>query len=159
MAAASRGSACGAPVEAEIALAERLVERVPSFDRVRLCSSGTESTMHAIRLARGATGRDKVLKFAGCYHWEVWVQSVPPADKVERQRGARHARPGRPQVPQTQARRVVAWIETTTGRAKARADGALFTPARPDHQRGPAASILRSPLKERSASARALKST
>ena len=68
MAAASRGSSFGAPVEAEIALAERLVERVPSFDRVRLCSSGTESTMHAIRLARGATGRDKVLKFAGCYH-------------------------------------------------------------------------------------------
>ena len=55
MAAASRGSSFGAPTEAEVELAELLVKRVDSFDKVRLCSSGTEATMHAIRLARGAT--------------------------------------------------------------------------------------------------------
>jgi glutamate-1-semialdehyde 2,1-aminomutase len=67
-AAASRGSSYGAPTEAEIRLAERICAYVPSMDRVRLCNSGTEATMHAIRLARGHTGRDKILKMDGCYH-------------------------------------------------------------------------------------------
>jgi len=58
----------GAPTEAEIELAELLVELVPSMDMVRLVSSGTEATMSAIRLARGFTGRDKIIKFEGCYH-------------------------------------------------------------------------------------------
>ncbi|MCA9492363.1 MAG: aminotransferase class III-fold pyridoxal phosphate-dependent enzyme, partial [Myxococcales bacterium] len=68
MAAASRGSSFGAPTEAEIELAEEIVGRVPSVEKVRLCSSGTEATMHTVRLARGATGRDLVIKMEGCYH-------------------------------------------------------------------------------------------
>jgi glutamate-1-semialdehyde 2,1-aminomutase len=66
--AASRGTSFGAPTEAEIALAERVCRLVPSIEMLRLVSSGTEATMSAIRLARGATGRDRILKFDGCYH-------------------------------------------------------------------------------------------
>jgi glutamate-1-semialdehyde 2,1-aminomutase len=66
--AAAKGTSFGAPTEAEIKLAQRIVDAVPSIDRVRLVSSGTEATMSAIRLARGATGRDLVVKFEGCYH-------------------------------------------------------------------------------------------
>ncbi|MFN4148844.1 MAG: glutamate-1-semialdehyde 2,1-aminomutase [Rhodocyclaceae bacterium] len=66
--AAARGLSFGAPTEAEIELAELLVERVPSMELVRLVSSGTEAVMSAIRLARGFTGRDMVVKFEGCYH-------------------------------------------------------------------------------------------
>ncbi|GAC1617015.1 MAG: glutamate-1-semialdehyde 2,1-aminomutase [Vulcanimicrobiaceae bacterium] len=66
--AAARGTSYGAPTEAESDLAELVVAMVPSVDKVRFCSSGTEATMSALRLARGFTGRDKVVKFAGCYH-------------------------------------------------------------------------------------------
>jgi len=66
--AAARGTSYGAPTEAESELAELVVAMVPSVERVRFCSSGTEATMSALRLARGFTGRDKVVKFAGCYH-------------------------------------------------------------------------------------------
>ena len=66
--AAAKGLSFGAPTEAEIELAELLVARVPSMDMVRLVSSGTEATMSAIRLARGFTGRDMLVKFEGCYH-------------------------------------------------------------------------------------------
>jgi glutamate-1-semialdehyde 2,1-aminomutase len=66
--AAERGTSFGAPTELEVELAERIVEAIPSIDMVRLVSSGTEATMSAIRLARGATGRDLILKFDGCYH-------------------------------------------------------------------------------------------
>jgi glutamate-1-semialdehyde 2,1-aminomutase len=65
---AARGLSFGAPTEAEIELAELLVKLVPSMDLVRLVSSGTEATMSAIRLARGFTGRDVIVKFEGCYH-------------------------------------------------------------------------------------------
>lgn len=58
----------GAPTALEIDMAELLVARVPSIEQIRLVNSGTEATMSAIRLARGATGRDKIVKFAGCYH-------------------------------------------------------------------------------------------
>jgi glutamate-1-semialdehyde 2,1-aminomutase len=67
-AAASRGTTFGAPTELEVELAERIVAAVPSVEMVRLASSGTEAAMSAIRLARGCTGRDLVLKFEGCYH-------------------------------------------------------------------------------------------
>jgi glutamate-1-semialdehyde 2,1-aminomutase len=67
-AAAARGTSFGAPTEAEVALAERVVELVPGVEMLRLVSSGTEATMSAIRLARGATGRDRIVKFDGCYH-------------------------------------------------------------------------------------------
>jgi len=66
--AAVNGLSFGAPTEAEIELAEMLVHRLPSIEQVRLVSSGTEATMSAIRLARGYTGRAKIIKFEGCYH-------------------------------------------------------------------------------------------
>jgi glutamate-1-semialdehyde 2,1-aminomutase len=58
----------GAPTELEITMAEKVVERIPSIELVRMVNSGTEATMSAIRLARGFTGRDKIIKFEGCYH-------------------------------------------------------------------------------------------
>ncbi|MGZ8304264.1 MAG: glutamate-1-semialdehyde 2,1-aminomutase [Telluria sp.] len=66
--AATRGLSFGAPTEAEIEMAEEICRLVPSIEQVRLVSSGTEATMSALRLARGATGRDKIVKFEGCYH-------------------------------------------------------------------------------------------
>jgi len=67
-AAAARALSFGAPTEAEIELAEAICRLVPSVEMVRLVSSGTEATMSAIRLARGFTGRDAIVKFEGCYH-------------------------------------------------------------------------------------------
>jgi len=66
--AALHGLSFGAPTEAEITMAETLVRRLPSIELVRLVSSGTEATMSALRLARGFTGRPKIVKFEGCYH-------------------------------------------------------------------------------------------
>jgi len=66
--ASVEGFSFGAPTEREIELAEEILKLVPSMDQVRLVSSGTEATMSAIRLARGATGRPKFIKFEGCYH-------------------------------------------------------------------------------------------
>jgi len=66
--AAGRGTTFGAPTEAEVDLAEAIVADVPGAEMVRLVSSGTEAAMTAIRLARGVTGRDRIVKFAGCYH-------------------------------------------------------------------------------------------
>jgi glutamate-1-semialdehyde 2,1-aminomutase len=67
-AAALTGTTFGAPTEREVLMAEEMVARVPGLEMVRLVSSGTEATMSAIRLARGATSRNRILKFAGCYH-------------------------------------------------------------------------------------------
>jgi glutamate-1-semialdehyde 2,1-aminomutase len=69
--AARDGTSYGAPTEREVLLAEEIVDAVPSVEMVRLVSSGTEAAMSTIRLARGATRRDRVLKFAGCYHGHV----------------------------------------------------------------------------------------
>jgi glutamate-1-semialdehyde 2,1-aminomutase len=66
--AASRGTSFGAPTPGEVEFAERIAAAVSSIERIRLTSSGTEATMGAIRLARGFTGRPKIVKFAGCYH-------------------------------------------------------------------------------------------
>ncbi|MFT0851465.1 glutamate-1-semialdehyde 2,1-aminomutase [Achromobacter sp. F4_2707] len=66
--AAVNGLSFGAPTEAEIEIAEAIAARLPSMEQVRLVSSGTESTMSAIRLARGYTGRSRIIKFEGCYH-------------------------------------------------------------------------------------------
>ena len=66
--AAARGLSFGAPTEGEILMAEEICKLVPSIEQVRLVSSGTEAAMSAIRLARGATGRDTIIKFEGCYH-------------------------------------------------------------------------------------------
>jgi glutamate-1-semialdehyde 2,1-aminomutase len=67
-AAAAAGTSFGAPTEAEVELAAEVVDRVPSAEMVRMTSSGTEAAMSALRLARAATGRDKIVKFAGAYH-------------------------------------------------------------------------------------------
>src|SRR5881227_1654856 len=66
--AAARGTSFGAPTEAEVELAAAIVDAVPSVEKVRLVSSGTEAAMSALRLARAFTARDRVIKFAGCYH-------------------------------------------------------------------------------------------
>lgn len=66
--AAARGLSFGAPTAVETAMARKVCELMPSIDKVRMVSSGTEATMSAIRLARGFTGRDRILKFEGCYH-------------------------------------------------------------------------------------------
>ena len=66
--AASRGTSFGAPTEAEVVMAEMVVECIAGLESVRFVSSGTEATMSAVRLARGATGRPGIVKFAGCYH-------------------------------------------------------------------------------------------
>jgi len=65
---AQRGTSYGAPTELEIELAERIIEAVPSIELLRLVSSGTEAVMSALRLARGFTGRDRIVKMEGCYH-------------------------------------------------------------------------------------------
>jgi glutamate-1-semialdehyde 2,1-aminomutase len=71
MAAAAKGTSFGAPTEAEVDLAAEVVDRVPGAEMVRLVSSGTEASMTAVRLARAATGRDRIIKFAGAYHGHV----------------------------------------------------------------------------------------
>ena len=70
-AAVYRGTSYGAPTQAEVELAEEIIRRVPSAEMVRMTNSGTEAAMSALRLARAATGRDAVLKFAGAYHGHV----------------------------------------------------------------------------------------
>jgi len=69
--ALGRGTSFGAPTEGETVLAELIAEAVPSIEKVRMVNSGTEATMSAIRLARGHTGRDRIVKFSGCYHGHV----------------------------------------------------------------------------------------
>lgn len=66
--ALTRGTSFGAPTEGEVLLAKAITRFVPSIERVRLVNSGTEATMSALRVARAATGRDAIIKFAGCYH-------------------------------------------------------------------------------------------
>jgi len=69
--AALRGTSFGAPTEAEVELAQEIVDAFPSIEKVRLVSSGTEAAMSAVRLARGYTSRDRILKFEGGYHGHV----------------------------------------------------------------------------------------
>ena len=66
--AAARGTSFGAPTQAEVELAERVIEWLPAVEMVRFVNSGTEAVMSALRVARGATGRDRIVKFEGCYH-------------------------------------------------------------------------------------------
>jgi glutamate-1-semialdehyde 2,1-aminomutase len=96
-AAVARGTSYGTPTEAEVLLAEEIVARTP-VERVRLVSSGTEATMSAIRLARGFTGRDVVVKFAGCYHGHVDPLLASAGSGL-----ATLAVPGTPGVPESAA--------------------------------------------------------
>jgi len=67
-AAVARGLSFGTPSPGEVTMAEKLCDMIPSLDQVRMCSSGTEAAMSAVRVARAATGRDRIIKFEGCYH-------------------------------------------------------------------------------------------
>jgi glutamate-1-semialdehyde 2,1-aminomutase len=89
-----RGTSFGAPTDLEIDLARRVIDAVPSIDVVRMVNSGTEATMSAIRLARGATGRRLVIKFDGCYHGHADTLLVDAGSGV-----ATLAIPGSPGVP------------------------------------------------------------
>lgn len=94
--ALEKGTSYGAPTELEVQLAELVVEAVPSVDMVRMVNSGTEATMSAIRLARGVTGRDKIIKFDGCYHGHADSLLVAAGSGV-----ATLQIPGSPGVPAT----------------------------------------------------------
>ena len=89
--AAARGLSFGTPTEGEIELAAEIIDRVEPVEQVRLVNSGTEATMSAIRLARGFTGRPKVIKFAGCYHGHVDAL-LADAGRVWRRSGCRRRR-------------------------------------------------------------------
>src|SRR5712691_9277286 len=92
--AAARGTSYGAPCAAEVELADRVVRLMPSIEKVRFVSSGTEATMSALRLARGFTGRNKILKFEGCYHGHADALLVAAGSGV-----ATLGIPGSPGVP------------------------------------------------------------
>ena len=95
---AREGTSFGAPTEAEADLAELVIEAVPSIERVRMVNSGTEATLSALRLARGATGRDLILKMEGCYHGHVDALLVKAGSGV-----ATLGIPGSPGVPRAVA--------------------------------------------------------
>jgi len=95
----SRGTSFGAPTDLEMELACRVVEAVPSVEMVRMVNSGTEATMSAIRLARGATGRDIVIKFDGCYHGHADTLLVDAGSGV-----ATLNIPGSPGIPESVVR-------------------------------------------------------
>jgi glutamate-1-semialdehyde 2,1-aminomutase len=94
----SMGTSYGAPTELEVDMAETIVDMVPSIDMVRMVNSGTEATMSAIRLARGFTGRDKIIKFEGCYHGHADSLLVSAGSGV-----ATFGIPGCPGVPEETA--------------------------------------------------------
>ena len=97
-----RGTSFGAPTDLEIQLAQMVIEAVDSVDVVRMVNSGTEATMSAIRLARGATGRDIVIKFDGCYHGHADTLLVAAGSGV-----ATLGIPGSPGVPEAVARHTI----------------------------------------------------
>jgi glutamate-1-semialdehyde 2,1-aminomutase len=104
--AASRGTSFGAATEAEVELAEEIAERMPSVEMVRMTSSGTEAAMSAVRLARAATGRDRIVKFAGAYHGHSDPLLAEPGSGV-----ATLGIPGSPGIPAevSAATTVVGW--------------------------------------------------
>jgi len=101
--AAGRGTSYGAPTAGEVEMAERIVAALPAVELIRMVSSGTEATMTAIRLARGFTGRRKVIKFIGCYHGHVDALLVKAGSGV-----ATLGIPGSPGVPETLAQLTIA---------------------------------------------------
>ena len=92
----NRGTSFGAPTELEIVLAEMVIDAVSSVDMVRMVNSGTEATMSAIRLARGVTGRDAIIKFDGCYHGHADTLLIEAGSGV-----ATLGIPGSPGVPES----------------------------------------------------------
>jgi glutamate-1-semialdehyde 2,1-aminomutase len=100
--ALSRGTSYGAPTELEIEMAEEIIDAVPSIEMARMVNSGTEATMSALRLARGVTGRDHILKFEGCYHGHGDSLLVKAGSGV-----ATLGLPDSPGVPATVARETI----------------------------------------------------
>ncbi len=98
----ARGVSFGAPVDLEVELAERIVDAVESVEMVRMVNSGTEATMSAVRLARGYTGRDMIVKFDGCYHGHADTLLVAAGSGV-----ATLSIPGSPGVPKSAARHTI----------------------------------------------------
>ncbi len=92
----NRGTSFGAPTDLEVKIAEMVIEAVPSIEMVRMVNSGTEATMSAIRLARGVTGRDTIIKFDGCYHGHADTLLVEAGSGV-----ATLGIPGSPGVPES----------------------------------------------------------
>ena len=99
---AERGTSYGAPTEGEVTMAQAIVDMVPSVETVRMVNSGTEATMSAIRLARGYTGRDKIVKFDGCYHGHSDGLLVAAGSGL-----ATLGIPGSPGVPEDVARHTI----------------------------------------------------
>lgn len=99
---AERGTSYGAPTESEVTMAEAIVEMVASVETVRMVNSGTEATMSAIRLARGYTGRDTIVKFDGCYHGHADSLLVSAGSGI-----ATLGIPGSPGVPEDVARHTI----------------------------------------------------
>ena len=99
---AEYGTSYGAPTELEIEMAELIIEMVPSIEMVRMVNSGTEATMSAIRLARGYTGRDKIIKFEGCYHGHADTLLVSAGSGV-----ATFGIPGSPGIPEDIAKHTI----------------------------------------------------
>ena len=100
--AAQQGTSYGAPTELEVEMAETIVEMVPSIEMVRMVNSGTEATMSALRLARGYTGREKIIKFEGCYHGHADSLLVSAGSGV-----ATLGIPGSPGVPHDLAKHTI----------------------------------------------------
>ncbi|HEU6436648.1 MAG TPA: glutamate-1-semialdehyde 2,1-aminomutase [Nitratidesulfovibrio sp.] len=98
-AAVDRGTSYGAPCEDEVVLAEAVIDALPAVDMVRMVNSGTEATMSALRLARGVTGRNKVVKFVGCYHGHADAFLASAGSGV-----ATLSIPGTPGVPEATVR-------------------------------------------------------
>ncbi len=99
---AERGTSYGAPTELEVEMAQIIVEMVPSIEMVRMVNSGTEATMSAIRLARGYTGREKLIKFDGCYHGHADSLLVSAGSGI-----ATLGIPGSPGVPKDLAKHTI----------------------------------------------------
>src|SRR5204863_1126011 len=113
----------GAPTELESQLAELIIAAVPSIEMVRMVSSGTEASMSAIRLARGVTGRDLIIKFAGCYHGHVDALLVAAGSSA-----LTHGVPTSPGVPEgcTRDTLVLRYNDLEGLRAAFRAHGDRF---------------------------------
>lgn len=105
------GTSYGAPTESEVEMDELIVDMVPSVEMVRMVNSGTEATMSAIRLARGYTGREKLVKFSGCYHGHADSLLVSAGSGV-----ATLGIPGSPGVPENVARIPSRCLSTTSSR-------------------------------------------
>ena len=112
-AAAERGTTFGAPTAGEVELAELVAHRMPSVEMLRMTSSGTEASMSAIRLARAATGRERLLKFAGAYHGHV--------DGLLAEAGSGLATQGIPSSPGVPAAAAAATVDRALERPRGRA--------------------------------------